>query len=155
MPTTLPGSLTLALPRYHLLASAALGTAILATGGRRRAAAAPLVSGFLVDFDHLLDYLLIRTPIGEGRLVLPLHGWEYVPLWWLLDRRLGTGGGLVLGYALHLTIDQLWNEKRSGLAYFVTYRARQRFRADQLGPVDPTKRHTWRKSSPAGLLKWL
>ena len=48
-----------------------------------------------------------------------------------------------------------WNEKRSGLGYFVTYRAKQGFRADQLGPIDPTKRHQWRKASPVGLLKWL
>jgi hypothetical protein len=87
--------------------------------------------------------------------VLALHGWEWVPAWLLVDRWLGLRGALVLGYAVHLAIDQLSNEKRTPLAYFVTYRAAQRFRDDQLGPTDAGKRHQWRKASPLGLLRWL
>jgi hypothetical protein len=72
----------------------------------------------------------------------------------LLDRLLGLKGALVAGYVVHLGIDQIWNEKRSGLAYLITWRARKGFRADALGPVDPAKRHLWRKASPLGLLRW-
>jgi hypothetical protein len=144
----------LARPRYHLAASLALGSAFWLLTGQRRTALAPLVSGFLIDFDHFVDYGLVRTRLGEATVVLPLHGWEYVPAWWLLDRALALRGSLWAGYVLHLTIDQIWNEKRSRLAYLVTWRARRRFQADQLGPADPSRRHQWRKASPFGLLRW-
>jgi hypothetical protein len=133
-------------PRYHLASSTALG---LALGGGRKLAAV-LVSGFFVDFDHLLDFT-----VGRGKwIILPLHGWEYVPVWLLIDRRLRLGGALVGSYVLHLAIDQVWNDKRSPLAYFLTYRASKRFREDELGPVDPVERHRWRRSSLLGLLRW-
>jgi len=120
----------------------------------RKAALAPLVSGFLIDVDHLGDYLLTRAG-GGHKIVLALHGWEYVPVWLAVDRLLGLRGGALLGYLLHLSIDQWWNEKRSWLAYFITWRAGRGFRADQLGPVDASKRHKWREASPLGLLRWL
>jgi hypothetical protein len=144
----------LARPRYHLLASAALGGAYWAATGDRRTLAAPIVSGFLIDFDHFVDYALSRTPIGEGTMVLPLHGWEFLPGWVLLDRALGLRGALVAGYAAHLGIDQLFNEKRSGWAYLISWRAGRRFRSDTLGPLDPALRHRWRKASLAGLVRW-
>jgi hypothetical protein len=143
-----------ALPRYHLLASAGLGAVMLTATGSKKAALAPFVSGFLIDVDHLGDYALTRIGVRH-KIVLALHGWEYVPLWFLVDRLLGLRGGAVLGYLLHLSIDQWWNEKRSWLAYFITWRARRGFRADQLGPVDADKRHKWREASPLGLLRWL
>lgn len=120
----------------------------------RKAALAPLVSGFLIDVDHLGDYLLTRLG-GGHRIVLALHGWEYVPVWLAVDRLLGLRGGAVLGYVLHLSIDQWRNEKRSHLAYLITWRARRGFRADELGPADPDRRHKWREASPLGLLRWL
>ena len=144
----------MARPRYHLLASAALGGAYWAATGDRRTLAAPIASGFLIDFDHFVDYALSRTPLGEGTMVLPLHGWEFLPGWVLLDRFLGLRGALAAGYATHLAIDQLSNEKRSGWAYLISWRARRRFRADVLGSVDPERRHRWRKASPIGLLRW-
>jgi hypothetical protein len=135
------------LPRYHLLCSAALG---LSLGGGRRLAAA-LAGGFFVDVDPLVDYFAAR----HTRIVLPLHGWELVPLSIALDRRLGLGWALAGGYVLHLGMDQLWNEKRSPLAYFLIYRASKGFREHELGSVDPVERHVWRRSSPLGLLRWL
>jgi hypothetical protein len=125
-----------------------------ASGDRRRLIA-PLVTGFLVDADHFFDYALGRTVRGQRLLVLPLHGWELVPLLAALDRRLRTGGALAGSYLLHLVLDQIWNEKRSPLAYFLTFRATRGFGADQLGPLDPIRRHEWRHSSLGCLLRWL
>ena len=150
-----PRGTNLALPRYHLLVSAALGGAAYAVTRSARAAVAPLVSGFLIDADHLLDYALIRTAVGERKILLALHGWEWLPAWLLADRWLGMRGALALGYATHLLIDQLSNEKRTPLAYFISYRAAHGFRDDQLGAVEANKRHLWRKASPLGLLRWL
>jgi hypothetical protein len=143
----------MARPRYHLLASAALGSAFWAATGRPATFAAPLLSGFLIDVDHLFDYALARTSL-RGRVVLPLHGWEYVPAWLLVDRTLGLAGSLVCGYAVHLTIDQIWNEKRSRLAYLISWRARRGFKSEDLGARDPEKRHRWRQASPLGLIRW-
>jgi hypothetical protein len=123
--------------------------------GSRRAALAPFASGFLVDVDHLVDYGLVQAGVRDDKIVLALHGWEYLPIWWAIDRALGLRGGALLGYVVHLVIDQIWNEKRSPLAYFVTYRATKGFQADQLGPLDPNRRHKWREVSPRGLLRWL
>ena len=142
------------MPRYHLLASAGLGAVMLTATGSKKAALAPLVSGFLIDVDHLGDYVLTRLG-GGHKIVLALHGWEYLPVWFAVDRVLGLRGGAALGYLLHLSIDQLWNEKRSPLAYFITWRARRGFRSDHLGPTDANKRHKWREASPLGLLRWL
>jgi|SRR5215510_12805195 len=150
-----PGADRLPLPRYHLLSSLALGGLFFGASGDRRRLLAPLATGFLVDVDHLFDYALGRTGRGRRVMVLPLHGWELLPFLALLDRALRTGGALVGGYALHLVLDQLWNEKRSALAYFLTYRASRGFSADQLGPLDPAQRHAWRRSSLRGLWRWL
>jgi hypothetical protein len=87
-------------------------------------------------------------------MYLPLHGWEYLPAWLLLDCALGLRGALVAGYVGHLGIDQLYNEKRSRLAYLISWRARRRFRSDTLGPEDPSLRHRWRKATLMGLLRW-
>jgi hypothetical protein len=149
----LPGAAGLPLPRYHLLTSLALGGLLYRASGDRRRLLAPLATGFLIDVDHLFDYALARTGRGR-RLVLPLHGWELVPLVALLDRALRTGGALAAGYALHLVLDQIWNEKRSRLAYFLTFRASRGFSAEQLGPLDPNRRHSWRRSSLRGLIRW-
>jgi hypothetical protein len=133
-------------PRYHLLASTALG---LALGGGRRLPAA-LASGFLVDFDHFVDYF-----VGRGkRMVLPLHGWDLVPLWFLIDRRLQLGGALVGAYALHMAMDQIWNETPTPFGYVLAYRASKGFREEEVGAIDPARRHVWRRSSLLGLLRW-
>jgi len=135
---------------------ASIGLGVLGwTGGRRwRAIGAALIGGFLIDADHLFDYALARR-YGHARMILPLHGWEYLPLIILLDRQIGARGALFAGFACHLTLDQIWNEKRSPLAYFLLYRALRGFRADSLGPEDPARRHRWRHASPAGLVRWM
>jgi hypothetical protein len=121
----------------------------LALGGGRKVPAA-LVSGFLVDFDHVVDYFF-----GRGkRIVLPLHGWDLLPLWWIADRRLQLGGALVVAYAAHMAMDQIWNEKRTPFGYFLAYRASKGFREEEVGAVDPGQRHVWRRSSLLGLVRW-
>ena len=145
----------MARPRYHLAASVAVGAAFFAATGNRRAAAAPLVSGFLVDLDHAVDFGLARSAWRDRLLVLPLHGWEYLPLWLLLDRVAGTRGALAVGYALHLAIDQWANRLRHPWGYSVAVRARHRFDVRTVGPRDQvTSDHRWLKSSARELLRW-
>jgi hypothetical protein len=118
-------------------------------------AAAPLVSGFLVDADHLVDYLLYHrtrakhAELARRRLVLPLRGWEYLLLAigfesLALRGRASTAYGLTLGYLVHLLVDQLDNELLQPLAYSLLYRASRRFE----GPFfRPNEARAWRRES--------
>ncbi len=122
---------------YHLTGSAAL-TAGLAAGG------------FLIDLDHVFDYLVFEKQRSlrpsaflryylEGRVqrvVLPLHSYELLVLlavtaWW---SGLDWLWGYVLGTALHLPLDVIWNGRLvpGGLVRFYSFvcRARAGFRAD-------------------------
>jgi hypothetical protein len=123
---------------YHLTGNAAL-TAGLAAGG------------FLIDLDHVFDYLVFEKQRSlrpsaflryylEGRVqrvVLPLHSYELLVLlavtaWW---SGLDWLWGYVLGTALHLPLDVLWNGRLvpGGLVHFYSFvcRARAGFRADR------------------------
>jgi hypothetical protein len=146
----------MARPRYHLAASAALGAVALCLTRSPRAAVAPIASGFLIDLDHLVDFALAKTRWQGKLLLLPLHGWEYLAIWAVLDRGLGTRGALAAGYALHLAIDQRTNALRHPLGYSVLMRAKHRFDVLKIGPRDlVTSDHRWLKSTVRGLIDWL
>lgn len=99
-----------------------------------------LLMGFFIDADHLVDYFysffrsdpkLIKgnwfNPIfhfknffaphayveKNQKVIVPLHGWELAPLFWLLLRFLGKSLGIAglewatLAYLAHLSWDQL------------------------------------------------
>ena len=104
-----------------------------------------------MDLDHLPDLIYhqrFRRP-GEGlmevfdrhdwrKTFIPLHGWELAAILGALalfsDHPL-LFGGLLLGYGLHLVMDQLGNEAYP-LTYVLTYRILRGFDA----------RHIWRDS---------
>jgi hypothetical protein len=145
----------MARPRYHLAASAVVGAGFFAATRNRKAAAAPLLSGFLVDLDHGVDFLLARSRWRDRLLVLPLHGWEYLLLWLVLDRVLGTRGALAAGYAVHLGIDQWANRLRHPWGYSLMVRARHRFDVQRVGPRDlVSSDHRWLKARTRDLLHW-
>jgi hypothetical protein len=121
----------MARPAVHLAISAGLAVVQYARTGRWGPAVAPLVTGFLIDGDHFAEVirykLLARRP--AGLTVLPLHGWEFIPFWYLVGRFLAPrlAGGLLLGYAAHLTVDQLTNSITHPLTYVITFRASRGF----------------------------
>ncbi len=118
-----------------------------------------LLIGFFIDVDHLVDYFVCfyqnRQSINKknwfnpifhlknffdplcyvkksNRVIVPLHAWELVPLFWLMLRWLGDRIGLnglewiTLAYVAHLSWDQLvcagnWR------SYFLIYRLVHRF----------------------------
>lgn len=148
----------MARPRVHLVIS--LGLAALQLWRTRRLipTVAPLASGFLVDADHLVDHGLRNSSLGRGgeRLVLALHGWEYLlPLGWLESKllRSRSGYGLTLGLLVHLVVDHLTNDANSPLTYFVLYRASRgfagRFFAGEAG------QHAWRDAPIRQMWRWL
>lgn len=121
----------MARPSAHLIVSTGLATLQWIRTGRLLPTIAPFLTGFLIDSDHLVDLACYRLS-GEKnrqRILLALHGWEYVALLLLVERVVGKrfAGGLVLGYLAHLGLDQLTNETTHPLTYLITFRYRRGF----------------------------
>jgi hypothetical protein len=138
-------------PGGHLVTTAVACAAVYLGTGSAPLTAGLAVGGFLIDLDHVLDYLVFEKQRDlrpsaflryylEGRVervVLPLHSYELVALLallaWLFHR--DWLWGYVLGTALHLPLDILWNGwlVPGGLVHFYSFtvRARAGFRADR------------------------
>lgn len=123
------------LPHKHAVISATLGAAGWWTTGEPAAGVAAMAAGVLPDIDHAVDYLYYRRR-GVHRLILPLHGYEFVLLGTIvaLLRRDKILGIAILSYFIHLLADQFVNCKRK-LGYSVLFRAWHRFRVDDISTV--------------------
>ena len=131
----------------HIYASAAAGGAAYALTGSPAMAVSCLLSGVLLDVDHLLDYWLLSdepfTVKGffswchEQRwkkIYLVLHSYELYLLL-LLAASLFPGrvfAGVLLGTGLHLLMDQLGNKALNKWFYFMTFRYRSGFASGAL-----------------------
>jgi hypothetical protein len=138
-------------PGGHLVTTAVACAAVYLGTGNAALTAGLAVGGFLIDLDHVFDYLVFEKQRDlrpsaflryylEGRVeraVLPLHSYELVALLTLLAWlfHLDWLWGYVLGTALHLPLDILWNGRLvpGGLVHFYSFtvRARACFRADR------------------------
>jgi hypothetical protein len=141
------------MPGGHLATSAALGATAYWNTGSLEIAAGCFAGGFLIDFDHYLDYLVFErqwrrpSPAQFLRyyfkscprlLVLPLHSFELMTL--LTVVALAMHQEFLIGYlagaAMHLAFDIVINGDfilhRPFLFYFFTYRAVNRFAAANL-----------------------
>jgi hypothetical protein len=131
-------------PGGHLVTTAAACAAAYAGTGSAPLVAGMFAGGFLIDVDHIFDYLVFEgrrdlRPSAflayylEGRVrrvVLLLHSYELLALLaalaWL------HGGpllwGYVLGMALHLPLDILYNGRLvpGGLVHFYSFAVRWR-----------------------------
>ncbi len=118
-----------------------------------------LLMGFFIDADHLVDYLycffhLDKETIKKNffnlgfhlshffapefyvqknrKVFVPLHGWEYLIIFWLILGSLGKKFGLVglewttLAYLAHLSWDQ-YTCAGQWRSYFFTHRLLNRF----------------------------
>jgi len=146
------------MPGGHLATSLALSGVAYASSGSLEAAAGCLAGGFLIDFDHYLDYLVFEKqwhrpgPLSflryyftysPKKLVLPLHSAEFMTVLFLVI--LAHPWPWLIGYwfgaLMHLVFDVLVNGdnalKRPVLFYIFTYRAAHRFAAGKLLDVIP------------------
>jgi hypothetical protein len=129
------------LPHKHIAISAALGIAGWMNTGRPSALLYAIVPGVLPDIDHAVDYAYYGC-FKEHRLILPLHGYEYV----LLGSVVASGKKdkllwlAMLSYLIHLLSDQAENKTKT-LGYSLLYRLRHRFRLDEIStlPEDATR----------------
>ena len=124
-------------PGGHLVTTAIAGGAVLASTGSIPLTAGLVVGGFLIDVDHVVDYLLVErrrelTPDAflryytEGharRMVLALHSYEvFLALaalaWWLGSVWVA---GYLAGGAMHLALDIGFNGRLTPRNIFAFY----------------------------------
>lgn len=110
-----------------------------------------IIGGFLVDFDHLLDYYLAfgwnfnfywfskgYEFLKSDKIYLLFHGWEYVII--LLSLGLFLKNikiktlilALAFGLFLHLSGDVIMNEGLTVKSYSVVYRIKNDFQIEKL-----------------------
>ncbi len=130
------------LVKAHATASTLLAGGVFIATDSAPMAATALASGIVVDADHLLEYMIehgfsldIRRffrlvyEARYKRVFYLLHAWEWFLL--LAAAAWATGWnewtlGALLGYGLHLALDQLGN-KGTPWSYFLLWRWRQGF----------------------------
>lgn len=146
-------------PGGHLVTTAAACAAVYAGTGSVELVAGLAAGGFLIDVDHVVDYVLferqrdlrpaafLRYYVGGQveRTVLVLHSYELLALLaalaWVTQN--DWLWGWVFGMLLHLPLDIIFNGKfaSSGLVHFYSFivRARAGFRAARFTdrPVKP------------------
>lgn len=136
-------------PGGHLVTTTIACAAVYAGTGSAALTAGLAAGGFLIDVDHVLDYVLferqrdlrpgtfLRYYVGgrPQRVVLLLHSYELLVLLAALAwvTRVEWLWGWVLGMLLHLPLDIIFNGKfaSGGLLHFYSFivRARAGFRA--------------------------
>jgi hypothetical protein len=132
----------------HIITSAGVGCASFLVYRSPKAAFASFFAGFLIDLDHIVDYVGAhgwRFHWGRfneaahekysGKLFLPLHSFELLALFFLLfkgKQRQPYRVSISLSILTHLLLDQKCNPSRTAGTYFLAHRIRKKFNADQL-----------------------
>ncbi len=130
-------------PTNHIIISGVV-SAIFAVWARSwGAVCACFLSGIFIDLDHHLDYFIARKeiPLSYNKLVdflrndhrskifLFLHSYEVLFLIWAGIFLLGLDlvwVGIAIGFTTHVLCDEVVNPIKP-MAYFLTYRAKNRF----------------------------
>ena len=132
----------------HIITSAGVGLATYHRYKSPKAAVASFLVGFLIDLDHVFDYVRAhgwrfdwarfneaKHEHYSGKLYLPLHSFELLALFFFLFRgaeRQPMRVGITLSVLTHLLLDQRCNPCRSVGTYFLTHRIRNRFDATRI-----------------------
>ncbi len=141
-------------PSRHIIASAAAGAALAFFTKSVYAGIICFVSGILVDFDHVIEYVIhhkwknlsfkniyhaseqtCSRDSGEGfkKLYLLFHSGEIAILLWFAT--VYTRNVYILavtaGYSLHILLDCIGNPMQNA-GYFMIWRAMKKFETDKL-----------------------
>ena len=132
----------------HIVTSAGISLAGYYRYRSRPAAIASFLVGWLIDLDHIVDYVrahgwtLNWGRFNEaahekysGKLYIPLHSYELLALFFLLfkgPKRQPYRVGITLSILTHLLLDQKCNPSRKPLTYFLAHRMRKRFDAHHI-----------------------
>lgn len=121
-----------------------------------RLVAATFLFGFFVDIDHWYDYFALYGvkmnlrnffvphiyARASKKVYIPLHGWEYVALFWVAGRWIGVAGlewAMSLSYLAHLLWDN-FTFQHHPLAYLFTYRLLNGFSLESFEEVGSERR---------------
>lgn len=129
------------MPQYHLVISLILATILFLITNSLSASTACLISGILLDADHILDYWLYKKKIAIDKEILQgfyekwnkipilLHSIELlIPIWIYAYIRNSyiIPLAITFGITSHLALD-LASYELHPLSYFLTYRIIARF----------------------------
>jgi len=136
-------------PTYHVSISLIFAWWIFAAFKSWEFALATIVSGIFIDIDHFFGYVkefgwnfkldLFFRASYEGlyqRSYLLFHGWEWAILLAVLTYASAFSEvfcGLLVGYLLHITLDQIFNRPEPW-AYSIIWRRRHKFEANACFP---------------------
>src|SRR5580704_15861824 len=132
----------------HIVTSAGIGLASYYRYRSKPAAIASFLVGWLIDLDHIVDYVRAHgwkpnwSRFNEachekysGKLYLPLHSYELLALFFFLFRgpqRQPYRVGITLSVLTHLLLDQRCNPSRKAGTYFLAHRIHKRFNASEI-----------------------
>jgi hypothetical protein len=132
----------------HIVTSAGVGLVSYARYRSRPAAIASFLAGWLIDLDHVVDYISAhgwkldwsrfheaKHEHYSGKLYLPLHSFELLAIFFFFCKGPKIHPfrvGITLSVLLHLLLDQKCNPSRRPLTYFLTDRIRKRFDATRI-----------------------
>ena len=128
-------------PIGHVALSTAIGVTVWKATGNPSAVPAALVTGVLIDGDHVLDWIDWIYQGYRKHMIVLLHAWELVVvlLASLMIWHHPIFVAAVLGYVGHVITDHLLNSTYPW-TYFLSYRVYRRFRSEWLHksvPPDP------------------
>lgn len=126
---------------------------------------AALFGGFLIDFDHFIDYLLAFglnfNPVyfsngyyglKSGKIFYFLHGWEYAIIFLvaclIVQKSVKLKSiflALALGILFHLSIDASINEGMKNEGYSVIFRASNDFEIEKIVTPEDYQRYLIKK----------
>jgi len=130
------------MPQYHFAASLILSLILFYFTGSLPASLFCLLSGFLLDLDHIFDFWLYKRRItfsseifqefykNWGKVPVLLHSLELIILLWLFTYSYNLNPlfsiAMTIGFVSHLALDFLSYELQP-LSYFLSYRAVKNF----------------------------
>lgn len=132
----------------HIITSAGVAAATYHRYKNPGAAIASFLAGWLIDLDHVVDYVkahgwkLNWEKMNEakhehysGKLYLLLHSYELIALFFVLFRSPAKHPyrvGITVSVLTHLLLDQKCNPCRKPGTYFLCNRIRKRFMVEHL-----------------------
>jgi hypothetical protein len=126
---------------HHMMVSAPIAAGTYYFTNSWIYTAMTLFLGFLIDVDHVIDYvreekrfdmkhLFVKSYEGAfGHFWCIFHAWEYIPLAWIAGAVFNNYTFSIvftIAYASHMLPDQLLNNTKP-LGYFLTYRVMKKF----------------------------
>ncbi len=126
----------------HLAVSSVVGGGLAALEGDPALLGVTVAAGVLPDLDHLIDYWNWYVRRSPDRLLLLLHGWEYLAAAAVIYGFIVTEPwmlAIVLGYATQIAGDQLFNRPK-WFTYFLLARAINGFRWEGIVENRPADR---------------